>query len=80
MTTVPVEVDDELLSLADAQAAQAGMPRSEVLAAALRRGLGGGRLAFLLAQARTGPGLAEAEAMELAAAELAAVRAERRVG
>ncbi|MGH3260468.1 MAG: hypothetical protein ACRDNS_00590 [Trebonia sp.] len=42
MTTVPVEVDDELLKLADAQAAEAGRPRSDVLAAALRRGLGGG--------------------------------------
>jgi len=39
MSTVPVEVDDDLLKLADAQAADSGKPRSEVLAAALRRGL-----------------------------------------
>lgn len=78
MTTVPVEVDDELLTLADAQAAQTGRPRSEVLAAALRRGLGGGKLARLLAEARKPPALSEDEAMELAQAELAAARAERR--
>jgi predicted transcriptional regulator len=78
VTTVPVEVDDELLRLADAQAAEAGRPRSEVLAAALRRGLGGGQLSRLLADARKGPELSEDEAMELAKSELAAMRAERR--
>ena len=78
MTTVPVEVDDELLKLADAQAAEAGKPRSEVLAAALRRGLGGGQLSRLLDEARKGPALSEDEAMELAKSELAAMRAERR--
>jgi hypothetical protein len=78
VTTVPVEVDDALLKLADAQAAETGRPRSEVLAAALRRGLGGGQLERLLAAARTGPELSEDEAMELAKSELAAMRAERR--
>jgi hypothetical protein len=78
VTTVPVEVDDELLKLADAQAAETGRPRSEVLAAALRRGLGGGQLSRLLTQARKGPELSEDEAMELAKSELAAMRAERR--
>lgn len=78
MTTVPVEVDAELLKLADAQAAEAGRPRSEVLAAALRRGLGGGQLSRLLAEARKGPELSEDEAMELANSELTAMRAERR--
>lgn len=78
VTTVPVEVDDELLRLADAQAAEAGRPRSEVLAAALRRGLGGGQLSRIFAEARKGPVLSEDEAMELAKSELAAMRAERR--
>ncbi|MEP7020675.1 MAG: hypothetical protein ABI808_08490 [Pseudonocardiales bacterium] len=78
MTTVPVEVDDELLKLADAQAAEAGRPRCEVLAAALRRGLGGGQLRRLLAEARKGPELSEDEAVELAKSELAAMHAERR--
>lgn len=78
MTTVPVEVDDELLKLADAQAAEAGRSRSEVLAAAVRRGLGGGQLSRLFAEARMGTEFSEDEAMELAKSELAAMRAERR--
>lgn len=80
MTTVAVEVDDDLLRIVDAQAADTGKPRSEVLAAALRRGLGGGMLGGIAAAARTGGELAEDAAMNLAQSELDAARAERRAG
>jgi len=48
-----------------------------VLAAAIRRGLGGGRLAQTLAAYRTGEEISEEDAMALAKDELAASRAER---
>jgi metal-responsive CopG/Arc/MetJ family transcriptional regulator len=68
MTVLPVNVDDDLIELVDAQAAESGRSRSEVLAAAIRRGLGGGR---------TGEDISEDDAMALAKTELAAARAER---
>ncbi|MGL5865181.1 MAG: ribbon-helix-helix protein, CopG family [Dermatophilaceae bacterium] len=77
MTVLPVTVDDDLIELLDAQAAEPGRPRSEVLAAALRRGLGGGRVAETLGSYRTGEEISEDDAMALAKAELAAARAER---
>lgn len=77
MTELRVNVDDDLTELLDAQAAESGRSRSEVLAAAIRRGLGGGRLAETLAVYRTGTDMSEDDAMALAQAELAAVRAER---
>lgn len=77
MTVLPVSVEDDLIELLDAQAAESGRSRSEVLAAAIRRGPGGGRLAETLAAYRTGEELSEDDAMVLAKAELAAVRAER---
>jgi hypothetical protein len=48
-----------------------------VLAAAIRRGLGGGRLAVTLASCRSGAEISEDDAMVLAQAELEAARAER---
>ncbi len=78
MSTVPIEVDDELLKLADAQAADSGKPRGEVLAAALRRGLGGGRLSQILSTSGQDASLAEDEAEALARSELKAARAQRR--
>ncbi|MGL4175682.1 MAG: ribbon-helix-helix protein, CopG family [Dermatophilaceae bacterium] len=77
MTILQVNVDDDLIELLDAQAAESGRPRSEVLAAAIRRGLGGGRLAETLESYRTGEEISEDDAMALAKAELAATRAER---
>ncbi len=77
MTVLPVTVDDDLIELLDAQAAESGRSRSEVLASAIRRGLGGGRLAETLASYRTGGDISEENAMALAKAELAAARAER---
>lgn len=76
MTVLPVNVDDDLIELVEAQAAESGKSRAEVLAAALRRGLGGGRLAETLAAYRTGEEISEDDAMALAKAELAAARAE----
>ncbi len=78
MSTVPVEVDEDLLKLADAQAADSGKPRSEVLAAALRRGLSGGRLGQVLAANSAGASLSEEDAQALATSELGAARADRR--
>lgn len=77
MTVLPVNVDDDLMELVDAQAAESGKSRAEVLAAALRRGLGGGRLAETMATYRTGEDISEDDAMSLAKAELAAARAGR---
>lgn len=80
MTILPVNVDDDLVELLDAQAAESGQSRGEVLAAAIRRGLGGGRLAETMAAYRTGEEISEDEAMALAQAELAAARSERTTG
>lgn len=77
MTELRFNVDDDLIELLDAQVAESGRSRSEVLAAAIRRGLGGGRLAETLAAYRTGEDISEDDAMTLAKAELAAARAER---
>jgi len=73
MRTVPVDIDDDLLTLADAQAADSGKPRSEVLAAALRRGLG-----QILAANSAGESLSEEDSLALAKSELGAARADRR--
>lgn len=78
MSTVPVEVDDDLLKLADAQAADSGKPRGDVLAAALRRGLGGGRLSQILTANGQDASLSEDEALAVAKSELKAARAQRR--
>lgn len=77
MTVLPVNVDDDLIELVDAQAAESGKSRAEVVAAALRRGLGGGALTETLAAYRTGEDISEDDAMSLAKTELAAARAER---
>lgn len=77
MAELRVDVDDDLTELLDAQAAESGRSRSEVLAAAIRRGLGGGRLAETLAAYRIAPEMSEDAAMALAKAELAAARAKR---
>lgn len=80
MNILPVNVDDDLVELLDAQAAESGQSRDEVLAAAIRRGLGGGRLAETMAAYRTGEEISEDEAMALAQAELAAARSEHTAG
>lgn len=77
MPVLPISVDDDLIELVDAQAAESGKSRAEVLAAALRRGLGGGRLAETLTAYRTQEEIAEDDAMALAKTEFAAARAER---
>lgn len=77
MRTVEIELDEELLALVDEQASASGRPRSEVIAEALRRQLKQGRLQTILASVRAQSGLSEDEAMELAIAELDALRSER---
>lgn len=80
MSTVEIELDDELLALVDRHAASSGRPRSEVIVDALRRQLRAGRLGEVLAEARTRSDLSEREAMELAITELEALRSERAAG
>ncbi len=77
MSTVEIELDQELLARVDEQVAVTGRPRSEVIAEALRRQLGGGRLREILASPRCSPGLSEQQAADLATSELDAHRAER---
>lgn len=76
MSTVEVELDDELLRRVDEQVAATGRPRSDVIAEAVRRQYGGDRMREVLAEVRQRSGLSEREAMDLAVSELAAVRAE----
>lgn len=80
MSTVEVELDDELLRRIDEQVAATGRPRSEVIAEAVRRQFGASRMREVLAEVRQRSGLSEQEAMDLAVSELAAVRAERAAG
>lgn len=77
MSTLKIELDDALLALVEERAAVLGKPSSEVIADALRRQLGGGRLRDILDSARTRAPLPEDEAMQLAITELRAVRAGR---
>lgn len=79
VSTLKIELDDELLALVEERAAVLGKPRSEVIADALRRQLEGGRLRDILDSAQTRASLPEDEAMQLAITELRAVRAERKI-
>ena len=79
VSTLKIELDDELLALVEERAAVLGKPRSEVIADALRRQLEGGRLRDILDSARRRASLSEDEAMQLAITELKAVRAERKI-
>lgn len=76
-SSLQVSLDDDLAALVAARAADTGRPQGEVIAAALRRGLGGGRLSAILDRGRQDDSLGEDEAMELALAEQKAARAER---
>ncbi len=80
MSTVEVELDEDLLACVDEQVAATGRDRSEVIAEAVRRQFGASRMREVLAEVRQRSGLSEREAMDLAVSELAAVRAERAAG
>lgn len=80
MSTVEIELDEDLLARVDEQVAATGRDRSEVIAEAVRRQFGAGRLREVLTEVRQRSGLSEQEAMDLAVSELAAVRAERAAG
>ncbi len=77
MSTVEIELDQELLARVDEQATATGRPRSEVIIESLRRQLGDGRLREILASARGAPGMSERQATDVAVSELSAYRAER---
>lgn len=76
-SSVQVSLDDDLAALVAARSADTGRPQDEVIAWALRRGLGGGRLTQILDRGRQDSTLSEDEAMELAISEQKAVRASR---
>lgn len=76
-SSLQVLLDDDLAALVAARAADTGRPQDEVIASAIRRGLGGGRLAEIIDRGRKDSSLSEDEAMELALAEQKAARAER---
>jgi hypothetical protein len=75
--TLEIEIDADLLALVDERATRLGKPRRDVVADALRRGLEGGRLSQILDANRNEADLSEDEAMELAIAEVKAMRSER---
>lgn len=72
-----VELDDDLLRLAEDRAAATGKPRDRVIEDALRRQLQPSRLAQLAAKVRARSDLTDEQALELAYSELEAERAER---
>jgi len=77
MSTVEVELEDDLLARVDERVAATGKPRSEVIAEALRSQLGGGQLREILASSRERSGLSEKQAMAVAISELDTYRDER---
>lgn len=80
MSTVEIELDDDLLALIDERAAASGRPRSEVVSDALRQQFGRSPLREILAEVRERSGLSEQQATDLAVSELAAARAQRTAG
>lgn len=72
-----VELDGELLRLAEDRAAETGKPRDQIIEDALRRQLQPRRLAELAARVRARSDLTDEQARELAYSELEAERAER---
>lgn len=76
MSNVMVQLDDELLALAEKRAAISGRPREEVIAEAVRRGLATGGLRATLTAGRTGTEITERDAMEMALEEQRRYRAE----
>ncbi|MBM3676236.1 MAG: hypothetical protein FJW88_15105 [Actinobacteria bacterium] len=75
-----IEVDERLLDALGRAAADDGVDPDDLLEEALRRYFGLRGLAVLeeLAEQRPGPDLSDEEAMQLAVAEVRAVRARRR--
>lgn len=74
-----VQLDAGVLARVDAVAAASGSSRGQVIEDSLRRSLAGAALSEALSQIRErGRGLAEAEASELAYAEVKAARVARR--
>ncbi|MDP9022422.1 MAG: hypothetical protein M3N57_06945 [Actinomycetota bacterium] len=72
-----VELDDDLLRLAEDCAVATGKPRDRIIEDALRRQLQPSRLAQLAAKVRARSDLTDEQALELAYSELEAERAER---
>ena len=77
MSSVTVELDEELLARVQERAAASGKPREEVIAEALRREFTAGGLREIVDPIRARSGLSEDEAMQLALEEQRAYRRER---
>lgn len=77
ISSVMVQLDDELLAPAEKRAAISGKPREKVIAEAVRRGLSTDGLQTVLAAGRTGTEITEPDAIELAVEEQRRYRAER---
>ncbi|MGB4777358.1 hypothetical protein [Microbacterium sp.] len=74
MSVIQVQLDADVERLVDAQVAASGRSRDAVIAAALRRGLGGGRLRAILDGGRI-TAVNEDEATRIASDEVVAARA-----
>lgn len=74
MTTVTLDLDDDVLQAVRDEAARTGRPSAEIVAAAVRRYV----RPSILDELRTRPGLDEDAGMALALQEVRAVREERR--
>lgn len=75
---VELSLSEELLRLAEEHAAATGRDRDEVIEEALRRQLQADELGELIRRIRARRDLSEQQALELAYAELKAMRAEPR--
>lgn len=74
MTTVTLELDEDVVRALEAEAARSGRPSDEIVSAAVRHYVG----ADIFTRLRERPGLGEDEGMQLALEEIAAMREERR--
>lgn len=77
MSSVEIELDDELLALVDRSAETTGRDRSQVIAEAVRRQLITNELYAIIDRAPSDDDLSDDEAMRVAVHEQRAYRAER---
>lgn len=77
MSSVEIELDDELLALIDRSAETTGRDRSQVIAEAVRRQLADNRLHSIIDRPQSDDDLSDDEAMQLAVDEQRAYKAKR---
>ena len=76
MTTVTLELDDDVVRALEAEATRSGRPSHEIVSAAVRKYVGTDILTVL--RERPGGTMGEEEGMQLALDEIRAMREERR--